>query len=1083
MMQEMSGGEGVPPTINKGNKISGDADAVRGITMAANAERRKDFGMGERQPNPESFEEWDAQAEQLVKDGYDMEALIKRMEQGIPSTPVENSIKKIYQATLDAQIKENPTNELLAKAKRFIKATEVSSSQAGKNLVSLKGNSEPLSSITDFYVAKMEANGVSELTEAQKKEVQKHFDMVDSANKIYEKKLAEAEAKNAELLAQNELLKKQAESKTTQKAATGGKRDFKAERESIKEKLRKEVENYKASMNKMGISSDGGAEGFAISVKMAKLILDLAKNHVEEVGAKLSEVTAKTFEDVKDIFPGITNKDIHDVIAGKYSEKKQTKNQIAADLRDLRTEAQLLNELDRVLAEEPKTEKEKIKKNQRLEMLRNQIKILKKQLKLDEYSDEARAAKAEAAAEENIKELERKLDENDIEVKKAEKINSPKLEALRERQKELNDELKQRRKEAEAPATPKDLDEARIKRTIEANKKKQAQLEKKLADKDFETEEKPESVYDNAEFKRKYPDLHKELMDSYRAKQDALHEYELAVLEDQMKNRNVAQKTFDFAEAAINTTKKIVTGIDDSALFMQTLVGMVVRPVVGGKAFAAHLRDLVSKRAFERSLDELHNSKWWDLIEKSGLDISEPQSLLEAKKEEAFSGRTLDINFKIKGKEYGIVKELTAPFERAFTSLGNNMRAISFMTLAEKYMQEGHTFENNPKLFKDLATMLNTETGRGKINEKAQMINSVLTKGIWSPKLMASRLNILGISDLVGLGTFYKIGTKGYYKELSPEIRKQALYDLGKFVTAVAAISYSFAYAFGGEVDDDPRSQTYLDIKVGNKSYNFAGGFSQYIRLIAQTGWGGKTIDGKFKSFEDQRKDRGSNILHFLRGKVTPVTGVAIDVTTGKDFMGQPITVESEVKKLSIPLSMQSLSSSMERDGSLGLLTTTLPSFVGIGVKDERDFEKGDKFTGDEKRNTSLKRLAEYNVDIPKLQTREQVKIKVDKNHKEAGKYKDGSPYALYSETEFKEYNTMRKDLIIGALDKLFLNLDKKQIKLDQKSLYDALEDIKKKATVLSRMKVLGETEEQEKEDNEIDIEEIVSDYFEDKTP
>jgi hypothetical protein len=1085
MMQEMSGGEGVPPTINKGNEISGSADAVRGITMAANEERRKDFGMPERQPNPESFEQWDAEAAKLVKDGYDMESLIKRMEKGIPSTPVENSIKKIYQATLDAQIKINPTNELLAKAKRFIEATEVSSSQAGKNLVSLKGNSEPLSTITDFYVAKMEANGVSELTEEQKKEVQKQFNMIDSANKIYEKKLAEAEAKNAELLAQNELLKKQAESKTTQKAASvpKEKRDFKAERDSIKEKLRKEVENYKTSMNKMGIASDGGAEGFVISVKMAKLILDLAKNHVEEVGAKLAEVTAKTFEDVKDIFPGITDKDIHDVIAGKYSEKKQTRNQIAADLRDLRTEAKLLDELDRVLASEPKTEKEKIKKNQRLEELRKQIKAIKKENKLDEFSDEARIAKAEAALEENIKELERKLDENDIEVKKAEKINSPKLEALRETQKELNDELKQRRKEAEAPATPKDLDEARIKRTIEANKKKQAQLEKKLADKDFEPEEKPESVYDNAEFKRKYPALYKELMDSYRAKQDALHEYELAVFEDQMKNRNVAQKTFDFIEAAINTTKKIVTGIDDSALFMQTLSGLYKRPTIGAKAFAAHLRDFISKRTFERTLDELHNSKWWDLIQKSGLDISEPKSLLESKKEEAFSGKTLDIKFKIKGKEYGIVQELTAPFERAFTSLGNNMRTISFMTLAEKYMQEGHTFENNPKLFKDLATMLNNDTGRGNVNEAAQKINSVVTKGIWSPKLMASRLNMLGISDLIGLGTFYKLGTKGYYKELSPEIRKQALYDLGKFVTAVTAVSYSFAYAFGGEVDDDPASQTFLDVKVGNKSYNFAGGFSQYVRLMMQTARGGKTIDGKFKSFEDQRKDRGSNILHFLRGKVTPVTGVVIDVTTGKDFTGQPVTVQSEISKLTIPLSMQSLSSSMERDGSAGLLTTTLPSFVGIGVKDERDFEKGDKFTGEDKRNTSLKRLAEYNVDIPKLQTREQVKIKVDKKHKEVGKYKDGTGYSLYSEEEFKKYNDKKKALIIGALDKLFLNLDKKQIKLDQKSLYDALEDIKKKATEISKMIVLGEMEEVEKEDNEIDIEEIVRDYFEDQTP
>lgn len=38
------------------------------------------------------------------------------------------------------------------------------------------------------------------------------------------------------------------------------------------------------------------------------------------------------------------------------------------------------------------------------------------------------------------------------------------------------------------------------------------------------------------------------------------------------------------------------------------------------------------KKRFDRSLAELHNSPYWDLMQKSGLDITEPKSLSAEKK-------------------------------------------------------------------------------------------------------------------------------------------------------------------------------------------------------------------------------------------------------------------------------------------------------------------------------------------------------------------------------------------------------------------------------------------------------------------
>ena len=52
--------------------------------------------MGEREVTKESFEQWDKEAESLLDKGYDINKLIDKMNRGEATTPVENSIRKIY---------------------------------------------------------------------------------------------------------------------------------------------------------------------------------------------------------------------------------------------------------------------------------------------------------------------------------------------------------------------------------------------------------------------------------------------------------------------------------------------------------------------------------------------------------------------------------------------------------------------------------------------------------------------------------------------------------------------------------------------------------------------------------------------------------------------------------------------------------------------------------------------------------------------------------------------------------------------------------------------------------------------------
>lgn len=979
----------VPPVVEKG-KIQGSPEELKGITMEDNAKRRAEIGMPERQPNPESVEQWRAEAEKKIAEGYNINTLIEKMERGDQTDKVENEISRIFAATLDEAVKRDPSNENINAYERLIKAREKSSTEIGRALRSLQGLSNPLENISDFFVAKKEANKVDNLTDAQKQEVIKDFESIQKAKEEYEKKWKEAEAKFAEMQAQNELLKQQKESKKGKVYTSEGKRDFNAERKSLKEELKSAIDKYKNNINKLGISSDGGAENFAITVDMAKIIGKIAKSHVEEVGAKLADVTKRTFDDVKDLFDGISEKDIHDVIAGKYSERKESKSELLSNLRQIQSEAKLLNELDKVLAGEPKSEKQKIEKNQKLADLRKQINEIKKKGGLEEYSEEAKIEKATKAAEENIKELEDKLAKNELDVTKAEKVKSPELESLRKKQKQLRDELEAKRKEA---GIGKYSEEARAKRAIEANKRKEEKLKERIKNEDFESEEKKQSIYDSKEFKQKNPKLYKELLDSQIKTQEAELEFHKKLVENEMANMGNVDKFKNILAKAKGTLKAVFAGIDDSAVGVQNWMQAVINPVIGVKALKNHVLDFWSQKRFDRYLTELHNSADWNMMKESGLQVSEPKSLLEEGKEEMFPTRFKAI-IKINGKEYGKITiggkkyelfDVLKPFERAFTSLGNSLRVIKFRTEAEKMYSKGITFENNPEEFKKLATRINAMTSASEPNKAFK--SDLLNLAVWSPRLMTSKLNLLGISDLASYTPVIK---QGYYRSLGEKgkiLSKQQLYaaaDLAKFATSVVAGSYLYAAARGGKVNTNPYDDDFLDVKLPNgKSYNFTGGYSKYIGKIFQITSGGKVSrqTGQYEKY-GAFKDRGSEVLHFMRGKMPPVTGSIVNLATGRDYTGKETSLSAEAEKYKAPMAISQIAGQIEKDGYSSLFMDGIPTFLGINVKDERDYSKPNPlFDKSEVELPEFKILIEKGIEIPSLGNKSKYKVDKDAKH------------------------------------------------------------------------------------------------------
>lgn len=950
------GGTEAPPTEGS-VAVSGEGN-IAGITHAANEVRRRDRGLPEYQKSPETFEAWNTEAERQVKEGYDVEGLMNRIEAGADPTPVENAIRKIYIATLDAEIARNPTDQLLAKQKRFAVIGDLANSRAGKNLVSLKGEGSPLATISDFYVAKMEAAGVDKLTEQQKKETKEAFDNVQKADADAEAKLKIFEEENAKLKAENELLKQAKEaSKKKQSAGKGVKKtreDFVKERTSLKEELKAARKEHEDWLKEQGIQKSGFG---SFTGKEAKVITKIVKSYVDEGVIKLQEVVDKVFEEVKDIFPGITDKDIHDVIAGEYAEKRPTRSELAAKMRDLKDEAYYVNKLDRILkGEEPKSEKARVERNRQITKLREIIKDV------SGYEAEVKKAESEmlSAKSKAGKVTEKELGKAEKEIDVAEEKERKRIEAEEEKErklkiaeakkeaKQLEREFEKEKREEQKKAIKSKLDEARklekelsfrtpeekaLDAIINRNKKQEQEIRERIAKGDFETKKKVPFLEDT-ELQKKFPEEYKAALDAIVKKEEARHEFDIALLRDQMAKRNWKQIGSDWLSKSAGTAKAIVTGIDDSAVAIQTYMSLLRRPRTGATALWLHVSHAASQKRFNRWLAALHQSSDWKFMKDAGLDVTEPQSLKEREKEEIFNNR-FSGTIKVKGKEYKLIDAPLKPFERAFTTLGNVTRVTGFRTIAAKYMNEGYTFEKDPELFKSLARRLNEQTGRGQQNEYVENAAKVITLGIWSPRLMSSKFNILGISDIASI-VLSKAGTKGYYRQLHPKERLAAIRDIAQFATTVMALSYGFALAFGGDVDDDPLSSTFMDIRMPNgKSYNFTGGFSGYIRAIAQFAAGKKHKDGKTIKVNPLE-----TAGRFFRGKTPPLTSAGLNMASGKNFMGQPTTALEEAENALLPISIKGIVQQIENDGSGSFFTQGVPTFFGFNVKNEADYKK-----------------------------------------------------------------------------------------------------------------------------------------------
>ena len=1020
-----------------------------GVSHAETDKVAKELGLPEYETKPETIEQWDKEADERIKNDPDtVSKLLTKLKKGEKPEAVEQRIMLKYLASLKAKINADPLNSKLIS--EFKNAKELSDIVGGREVgKSLRARQELIpveDSLADSMVREMEVSGVDELTDAQKEKVVSEHEALTKSKEEAEAKLKILEEENAKLKAEAEL-RKTTKSTTAKKKS---KEDIAKVRETLKESIKDKWKKAANDGTLTAVPLPYAKQLAAIAPDVSKLV----RSYVEEGVTNLGEVVKKVIDDIREFIPEITEKDVHDIIAGEYNKKKQTKNELSAKVKDLKDEAALINKLERLLSgTESKNEKAKVERNRQIKELQDKIKNYKseeseagkfygesesgniKLQKLEDELDRVRSRRTKESVKRDSKEdIEISVREksllNEIEAeqakwdaeKEASKVAkseyrrleternrqlervaalSKKLESLKEgnlpeKGKRENkpdtpeiDGLKEEIKASEkfvrsAIATQKRIAsmEAELERLKNRADKEPTQVNKRaVTDKEIElkqnieeerksirqeeaeankfyTEDVPEDlkklkstrkrlesqakdvqekinkgeyepevkktvpILENKELQKKFPKEYKEAL----AAQDALiklnQEREVRLLKQQYANRSKSDKVKDAALEVLNVPRALMSSFDFSAPLRQGIIPTVSHPLTAVKAAGQMFSHAFSQKRFDRWFDTLRKSEDFKVMDKSGLYVSDPHNYKLTAKEEQFMNNLAE--------KIPVIGKLVKGSERAYVSYLNKMRVDLFENGKEVLEAAGKTPENSPKDYQGLASWINNSTGRGGMTDKLENASPILNSMFFSPRLIASRLNILGLSDVVS-------GGNGFYSKLPKEVRMMAARDLTKFVGFTLSM-LSLAAIGGADVETDPRSSDFAKIRVGDTRYDIFGGFQQYIRFIAQmiTGKTKSSTTGRIKQLNGKQlfgKTRADVALSFLRGKLAPVPSMAYDFAQGRKPTGEKTTFTDEMLSHFTPLIYSDLKEAVKKDGAEALFTVGLPATFGVGVQ------------------------------------------------------------------------------------------------------------------------------------------------------
>lgn len=374
-----------------------------------------------------------------------------------------------------------------------------------------------------------------------------------------------------------------------------------------------------------------------------------------------------------------------------------------------------------------------------------------------------------------------------------------------------------------------------------------------------------------------------------------------------------------------SSTKGIVASLDNSFFGRQGIKMFWTNPDIWAKAFAKSWGDFgktiaggdptLAVKADVFSRPNAMNNKYKNMKVAIGIDF-----------EEAFP-TSIPERIPVFGRFY-------KASENAFTLAAMRMRADYADRLIAKAEAFGVDMARKGKQAEGIGALVNAMTGRGNITmskKSADVVNATF----FSLRFLKSNFDTLTAQRL------------GFAVEKGPArdfVRRQAAGNLLKIVGGMAAVLFTAEQLWPESVEWDPRSSNFGKIKIGNTRFDITGGMGSMVTLAARLTpvfkdgkvqfWSKSAVSGRWTNLAAGKygQQTGLDVLEsFWEGKLSPSLGIVRDVLKGSTFDGEPVTVSSALRTLTVPISYQSFTEAMNDPNAAPLLAVFILDGLGIG--------------------------------------------------------------------------------------------------------------------------------------------------------
>lgn len=261
--------------------------------------------------------------------------------------------------------------------------------------------------------------------------------------------------------------------------------------------------------------------------------------------------------------------------------------------------------------------------------------------------------------------------------------------------------------------------------------------------------------------------------------------------------------------------------------------------------------------------------------------------------------------------------------QRSFITFMNTIRAQAFDAMVENLARHGEPTQAELEV---VANYVNVSSGRGNFkNRTFEQALDGMSLVFFSPRLLTSRFQMI-------------LGQPLYAGGLNaPRARAEIGKEYGRLLRGLVVV-YMLAAMAGAEIEDDPRSSDFAKLKFGNSRIDMLAGLGQATVFLArlltrQT----KTMAGDVKPLAGDDVAYGGRtvsdvIMSFVRSKLAPVPGAAVNMLEGKNVVGEPVTVGSTAWDLLVPLGFEEIYKGFDEYGMGGGAALAGLSLLGAGV-------------------------------------------------------------------------------------------------------------------------------------------------------